>query len=35
MLQLAALYCSTGSVKTGSIWAAGDALYYALNMDHF
>jgi len=35
MLQLAALYCSTGGVKTGSIWAAGDALYYALNMDHF
>ena len=35
MLQLAVLYCSTGSVKTGSVWAAGDALYYALNMDHF
>jgi hypothetical protein len=35
MLQLAALYCSTGAVKTGSIWLAGDALYYALNMDHF
>jgi hypothetical protein len=35
MLQLAALYCSTGGVKTGAIWAAGDALYYALNMDHF
>ena len=35
MLQLAALYITTGSVKTGSVWAAGDALYYALNMDHF
>jgi len=35
MLQLAALYCTTGSVKTGSVWAKGDALYYALNMDHF
>ncbi len=35
MLQLAALYLTTGAVKTGGIWAAGDALYYALNMDHF
>lgn len=35
MLQLAVLYCSTGSVKTGDVWAKGDALYYALNMDHF
>jgi hypothetical protein len=35
MLQLAALYCATGSVKTGDVWAKGDALYYALNMDHF
>lgn len=35
MMQIAALYCTTGSVKTGSVWAAGDALYYALNMDHF
>ncbi|MEM9454594.1 MAG: hypothetical protein AAGF11_10475 [Myxococcota bacterium] len=35
MLQLAALYCTTGSVKTGSVWKVGDALYYALNMDHF
>lgn len=35
MLQLAALYCTTGSVKTGHVWAKGDALYYALNMDHF
>ena len=35
MLQLAAIYISTGSVKTGDVWAKGDALYYALNMDHF
>ncbi|MCH9679851.1 MAG: hypothetical protein K0V04_00330 [Deltaproteobacteria bacterium] len=35
MMQLAALYLTTGAVKTGSVWAAGDALYYALNMDHF
>ncbi len=35
MLNLAALYCYTGVVKNGSVWARGDALYYALNMDHF
>lgn len=35
MLQLAAIYITTGAVKTGSVWYAGDALYYALNMDHF
>ncbi|MBL4688931.1 MAG: hypothetical protein JKY37_30350, partial [Nannocystaceae bacterium] len=35
MLQLAALYTTTGCAKTGSVWAKGDALYYALNMDHF
>ncbi len=35
MLQLAGLYCSTGCVKTGDVWLKGDALYYALNMDHF
>ncbi|RMG96611.1 MAG: hypothetical protein D6705_10790 [Deltaproteobacteria bacterium] len=33
--QLALIYVSTGLVKTGSIWKRGDALYYALNMDHF
>jgi hypothetical protein len=22
-------------VKNGAVWAKGDALYYALNMDHF
>ncbi len=35
MLQLAAIYITTGSVKTGGVWEEGDALYYALNMDHF
>ncbi len=35
MMQLGGLYLTTGAVKTGSVWAAGDALYYALNMDHF
>ncbi len=35
ILQLAALYCYTGAVKTGDVWSDGDALYYALNLDHF
>ena len=35
VLQVAALYCSTGTVKNGNIWAKGDAFYYALNLDHF
>jgi hypothetical protein len=35
MLQLAVLYLCTGAVKTGTVWLKGDALYYALNMDHF
>lgn len=35
ILNLAALYCYTGVVKNGLVWARGDALYYALNMDHF
>lgn len=35
ILQLAALYCSTGTVKNGDIWGKGDAFYYALNLDHF
>ncbi|MEZ4449764.1 MAG: hypothetical protein R3B09_09800 [Nannocystaceae bacterium] len=33
--QLVGIYTQTGAVKTGSVWANGDALYYALNMDHF
>lgn len=35
MLQLVAVYVTTGWVKTGNVWKDGDALYYALNMDHF
>lgn len=35
ILQLAGLYCTTGAVKNGDIWAKGDAFYYALNLDHF
>jgi len=35
MLQLVAIYVTTGWLKTGSVWHQGDALYYALNMDHF
>ncbi len=33
--QVAAIYLTTGLVKTGSVWGKGDALYYALSMDHF
>jgi hypothetical protein len=33
--QLIAIYTSTGMVKTGGVWANGDALYYSLNLDHF
>ncbi len=33
--QLICIYCTTGLYKTGDVWAAGDALYYSLNMDHF
>ena len=35
MGQLIAIYTSTGMVKTGNVWEAGDALYYSLNLDHF
>ncbi len=35
MLQLAAIYVTTGALKTGQVWHKSDALYYALNMDHF
>ncbi|MFV8752156.1 hypothetical protein ACNOYE_16535 [Nannocystaceae bacterium ST9] len=35
MAQLICIYASTGLYKTGDVWAAGDALYYSLNMDHF
>ncbi|HRI11277.1 MAG TPA: hypothetical protein PKW35_25840, partial [Nannocystaceae bacterium] len=33
--QLIGIYTETGLVKTGGVWARGDALYYALNMDDF
>lgn len=35
ILQLAATYATTGILKDGSVWAKGDAVYYAWNMDHF
>ncbi len=35
MLQLATIYTTTGMLKNGSVWAKGDAFYYALNLDHF
>ncbi|WP_157595981.1 HTTM domain-containing protein [Plesiocystis pacifica] len=35
MIQLAAIYSSTGLLKSGKTWADGTALYYALNLDHF
>ena len=35
MLQLAALYLVTGALKSGGVWQRGDAIYYALNLDHF
>ena len=35
IVQLAATYIVTGILKNGSVWAKGDAVYYAWNMDHF
>jgi hypothetical protein len=35
MLQLATIYTTTGILKNGGVWGKGDALYYALNLDHF
>jgi hypothetical protein len=35
MLQLGAVYIVTGLLKNGGVWAKGDAIYYAWNMDHF
>lgn len=35
ILQVATIYLYTGAVKNGAVWASGDALYYALNLDHF
>jgi hypothetical protein len=35
MMQLATVYAVTGILKNGGVWAKGDAIYYAWNMDHF
>lgn len=35
MLQLAVIYLVTGTLKNGGVWMHGDALYYAINLDHF
>ena len=35
MVQLGAVYAVTGILKNGGVWAKGDAIYYAWNMDHF
>jgi hypothetical protein len=35
MFQLGTVYAFTGIVKNGNVWAKGDAIYYAVNMDHF
>ena len=35
IFQLVCIYSATGLYKTGAVWQRGDALYYALNMDHF
>jgi uncharacterized membrane protein YphA (DoxX/SURF4 family) len=35
MLNVAMLYCATGTLKNGPIWNRGDAFYYAFNLDHF
>ena len=33
MLQLVAIYVTTGLAKTGAAWQSGDALYYAINQE--
>ena len=35
LVQFGFLYAATGILKNGSVWARGDAIYYAWNMDHF
>jgi uncharacterized membrane protein YphA (DoxX/SURF4 family) len=35
MLNVAVLYCATGTLKNGPVWNRGDAFYYAFNLDHF
>ena len=35
MLQFCVMYLCTGVLKNGGVWMRGDAMYYALNLDHF
>jgi uncharacterized membrane protein YphA (DoxX/SURF4 family) len=35
VLNVAVLYCATGSLKNGPRWTQGNAFYYAFNLDHF
>jgi hypothetical protein len=35
ILNVAVLYCATGTLKNGPRWNRGDAFYYAFNLDHF
>jgi uncharacterized membrane protein YphA (DoxX/SURF4 family) len=35
ILNLGVVYCYSGTVKNGGVWAKGDALYYAIGLDHF
>ncbi|MCA9695296.1 MAG: hypothetical protein KC636_37300 [Myxococcales bacterium] len=35
MLQLGTIMTTTGTLKNGHVWAKGDAVYYAWNLDHF
>lgn len=35
ILNVAMIYCATGTLKNGPVWTRGDAFYYAFNLDHF
>lgn len=35
ILNVATLYCATGTLKNGPRWNQGHAFYYAFNLDHF
>jgi len=35
ILNVAVLYCATGTLKNGPRWNQGNAFYYAFNLDHF
>ncbi len=35
LLNVAVLYCATGTLKNGPRWNQGNAFYYAFNLDHF